>query len=102
MGMDSVHGETYEWIPDFFKFNHINANMTMARIVDDYPGLTIIEHPELVRVEDKLLQGSLFLPLRIIRSALLSACILLSTFFSQPIYNPMYLDTSMAAHFLSA
>ena len=49
MGMDSVHGDTYEWIPDFFKFNHINANMTMERIIEEYPGLTIIEHPELVR-----------------------------------------------------
>ncbi len=53
MGMDSVHGETYEWIPDFFKFNHVNANVTMERIIEDYPGLTIIEHPELVRINLK-------------------------------------------------
>ena len=49
MGMDSVHGETYEWIPEFFRFNYINANVTMETVMREYPGLSIIEHPEMVR-----------------------------------------------------
>lgn len=49
LGMDSVHGnDTYAWIPDFFKFNYANAAYTRERVLDDYPNLNIIEHPELV------------------------------------------------------
>ena len=45
MGANSTHG-TYDWVPDFFKINYVNANMTMNVIHERYSNLTIVEHVE--------------------------------------------------------
>jgi len=45
MSTNSTHG-AYDWVPNFFKINYINSNMTMDAIKDRYGNLTIVERVE--------------------------------------------------------
>ena len=65
MGLSSRHDskDNMSWIPDFFQFNFANAGQTTAKIMEDYPGLTIIERPETVTCACCLVSSLLFLSL---------------------------------------
>ena len=45
MGANSTHG-AYNWVPDFFRINYSNSNMTMDVIQKRYSNLTIVKRVE--------------------------------------------------------
>ena len=50
MSTNSTHG-AYDWVPNFFKINYVNSNMTMEAINDRYSNLTVVERVEEVTFE---------------------------------------------------
>ena len=48
MSINSIHGEAYDDLPDFFNLGFMNVNKTQDEVIEEFPGLTVIEHPEAV------------------------------------------------------